>query len=77
MAITNRTLGLAIAGGALASALLEFLYHKDLMSLDEARDVLDEAMKLLEPHCKSKADGAFEAEGIIRAMLLSRFSERR
>ena len=77
MAITNKTLGLAIAGGALASALLDVLYSKNILSLEEARDVLENAIKLLEPHSKSTgaSDGAFEAEGIIKAMLLSRFAQ--
>jgi hypothetical protein len=76
MAITNRTLGLAIAGGALASALLDGLYRKDLLSLDEAREVLESASKILN-ETRSTSDGVVEAKGIMAAMMLGRFSERR
>ena len=76
MAITNQTLGLAIAGGALASALLDALYSKDLLSLEEARDVLESATKILD-EAHSTSDGVFEAKGIIAAMMLGRFRERR
>lgn len=76
MAITNQKLGLAIAGGALASALLDTLYSKDLLSLDEARDVLESATKILD-ETHAPADGVFEAKGIIAAMTNGRFAERR
>ena len=76
MAITNQTLGLAIAGGALASALLDVLYSKDLLSLNEARDVLESATRVLN-ETYSTSDGVFEAKGIIAAMMLSRFREAR
>ena len=76
MAITKKTLGVAIAGGALASALLEALYRKDLISLDEARDVLESASRILDD-ANSTSDGVFEAKGIIAAMMLGRFGERR
>ena len=76
MATTNQTLGLAIAGGAIASALLDVLYSKDLLSLDEARDVLESATKILD-ETHSTSDGILEAKGIIAAMTFGRFAERR
>lgn len=77
MAVTNDTLGLAIAGGALVSALLDALYSKNILDLEDTRDVLESAIKLLEPYSKQggASDGTFEAEGIIKAMLLSRFAQ--
>ena len=76
MTIPNHTLGLALAGGALASALLDALYSKDLLSLDEARDVLENATKILDV-AHSSPDAIFEAKGIITAMGHGRFAERR
>jgi hypothetical protein len=76
MAITNQTLGLAIAGGALATALLESLYSKDLLNLDEAREALQRAADIID-EIHSESDGVFEAKGIIIGMTLGRFAERR
>jgi hypothetical protein len=41
---TARAIGMGIAGGAVAAALLDLLARKDIISRDEARGVLEDAM---------------------------------
>jgi hypothetical protein len=41
---TARAIGAGIAGGAVAAALLDLLAAKDIISRDEARGVLEDAM---------------------------------
>ena len=49
-AITNQTMdGAALAGGAIVGALLETLFAKGALSLDESRAVLQAAMGSLGP----------------------------
>lgn len=66
--------GMAVAGGALASAILVALFDKGLISLEESRAVLDQAMKSLAPVMQTPA--GFHAAGIIGALQRGKFSAR-
>jgi hypothetical protein len=66
--------GIPLAGGAIASALLEVLFDKGILSLGESRDVLDRAMKGLAPVVQTPA--GFQAAGIIGAMQRGKFTAR-
>jgi hypothetical protein len=70
----KHALGTAIAGGAIAAALIETLFDKNLLTLDECRDVLDRAIRTV--GLNSRADGAVEASRIIADLLRGRFSAR-
>jgi len=56
-------LGSAIAGDAIAGALIETFFEKSALSLEESRTVLDRALRNLSFH--NQADGAREAVGIV------------
>lgn len=71
----KRTFAIALAGGAISSALLDVLHEKGILSLDEARDVLGRALKQVGG--VSQNEGAYEAMGIITTMMAGRFSARR
>jgi hypothetical protein len=75
MATDKRALGSALAGGAIAAALIETLFEKNLLTLMEARTVLDRAMQTIGFH--SHADGSREAMDIITSLMRGRFSAPR
>ena len=68
-------LGSAIAGGAIAAALIETLFDKGTLTLEEARTVLEHALRNVSVH--HPADGAREAVDIITGLMRDRFSARR
>jgi hypothetical protein len=68
-------LGSAIAGGAIATALIETLFDKGVLTLDESRRVLERALRTVSFH--HQADGAHQAVDIITGLMRGRFSERR
>jgi len=68
-------LGSAIAGGAIAAALIETLFDKGTLTLEESRTVLDRALRNVSFH--HRADGAHEAGEIITRLMRGRFSARR
>jgi hypothetical protein len=71
--ITNQTIdGAALAGGAIAAALLEALFVKGALSLDESRAVLQAAMGSLAPIIRT-AQGA-SAVRIIGDLQRGKFS---
>ena len=71
--ITNQTMdGAALAGGAIAAALLEALLVKGALSLEEARAVLQAAMGSLAPVIRT-AQGA-SAVRMIGDLQRARFS---
>jgi hypothetical protein len=49
VATDNISLGSAIAGGAIATSLIEVLFEKGSLTLDEVRTVIDRAVKLVAP----------------------------
>jgi hypothetical protein len=71
----KQALGTAIAGGAIAAALIERLFDKGVLSLDDARGVLDSAMRPAGRHAHS--EGGYEASQIIASMMRGKFSARR
>lgn len=75
MPMDKLALGSAIAGGAIAVALIEALLEKNILTLAEARDVLGSAMQMTGQY--SQSDGGFEASQIIGALMRSKFAHRR
>jgi hypothetical protein len=73
MAIDANTIGAARAGGAIATALIEVLHDKGILSLEDARAVLDRSLKAI----GGSGEGAVEATQIIAGMMKGRFSARR
>jgi hypothetical protein len=70
----ERAIGTGLAGGAIATALLEALFDKGLLSLGEAKTVLDEAMIGLAT--VGNAEGAIQARRIIATLQSGKFAER-
>jgi len=68
-------LPLAIAGGAIGNSLIEVLLDRGILSLDEARSVLDSALRSISPQMQSSQD-AFKAGQIIMGLMRGRFSAR-
>jgi hypothetical protein len=65
--------GAGLVGGAIASALLETLLAKNVLTLNEVRAVLDRAMQIASKHSGTPA--GHEAIQIIGIMMADRFSE--
>jgi hypothetical protein len=76
MADTNEILGMstALAGGAVATALLQALFDKDILTLDEARGVLQSAIRSLAPVMQTPA--GFRASQVIGDLQRGKFSAR-
>jgi hypothetical protein len=70
----DKMTGVGLAGGAVVSALLDTLYAKGILSLEESRSVLSSAMNALAPHQRTPA--GYEASQIIAALMRVRFSQR-
>jgi hypothetical protein len=68
-------LGAAIAGGALAAALLEMLFDKGALTLEESRTVLERALHNIGVH--QRVNGGREAADIITKLMHGRFATRR
>ena len=66
--------GIGIAGGSVAVALIETLLDKNILTLTEARSVLERAMTTAGMHFKTPE--GFEASKIIGEMMKGRFSAR-
>jgi len=71
-----QALGPAIAGGAMTAALIEVLFDKGVLTLDESRDVLKNAMRKIGIQVQS-AEGAFAAHQLLGSMLTGKFSARK
>lgn len=70
----KRTMANAIAGSLIANALLDALHKKGILSLSEARGVLQSALKQAGT---LHTDGVYEAVGLItNKMSGGSFSER-
>jgi hypothetical protein len=74
MALDKHALGSAIAGGAIAAALIETLLDKKLLTLEESRGVLERASRTIGLYMQT--DGGFEASQVIGALMRGRFSAR-
>jgi hypothetical protein len=68
-------LGTALAGGAIATALLETLFDKGILTLDESRAVLHSAINSLTPAMHSES--GVHAARIIGALESGKFSAPR
>jgi hypothetical protein len=68
-------LAAGLAGGVISAATLEKLVDKKVLTLDEARTILDSAMKTLAPLAQSEAGG--QALRMIGSMLAGKFSKDR
>jgi hypothetical protein len=64
---------MALAGGALATALLEVLVEKNILTVPEVRSVVLKAMNSIAPH-KGTTVG-YEASGILAVALHDRFPQ--
>ena len=67
-------LGSAIAGGALVAALIEVLFDKGALTLEESRTILDRALRNISFH--QRANGAREAAEVITKLMQGRFASR-
>jgi hypothetical protein len=72
---TDSAMASALAGAAISEALLEALFDKEILSLDESRAILDRAMKSLTPVMLTVPGMA--AAGIIGVLQRGKFSARR
>jgi hypothetical protein len=72
----EQAMGSALAGGAIATAILEFLLDSETITRDDARAILDKARLSFSPTIVNSS-GGHEAIEIIKAMLQGRkFSAR-
>jgi prephenate dehydrogenase len=68
-----RITGAGLVGGAIASALLETLLEKNVLTLNEVRAVLERAIRIASRHSGTPA--GHEALQIIGVMMADRFPE--
>lgn len=68
------SIGTSLAGGAIASALVQTLFDKGVLSLDESRAVLTAAMQSIAPVMQTPE--GFAASHIITELLRGKFSAR-
>lgn len=66
--------GTSLAGGAIASVLVETLFDKGILSLDESRGVLDRALRSLGPVMQTPE--GFAAAQFIGSLQRGKFSAR-
>jgi hypothetical protein len=67
----DRSRALALAGGAIVSALLDALVEKDMLSVREVRAVLLKAMNAIGPYAQTPV--GYEASGMIATIMHDRF----
>jgi hypothetical protein len=71
----DRSRALALAGGAVVSALLDVLVAKDVLTVREARAALSKAIKSIAPYAQTTV--GYEASAMIAAIMHDRFSNDR
>jgi hypothetical protein len=64
----------ALAGGAIASAILDVLFDKGILTLDESRSVLAKAMQALSTTIQTPE--GYEASQIVASLQRGKFSAR-
>jgi hypothetical protein len=69
----NKIAASGLVGSAIASSLLETLLEKNVLTLNEVRGVLEQAMRIASRHSGTPA--GHEAIQIIGVMMANRFSE--
>jgi hypothetical protein len=67
----DRSRALALAGGAIVSALLDTLVEKGILSLPEVRGVLQRAISSMAPYAQTTV--GYEASGMIATIMRDRF----
>jgi hypothetical protein len=72
--MSDRTDGAALAGGLLASALMDTLVDKSIITIDEARLIVDKAMRGIGPDIQTPA--GFAAADVLKALLVGKYSKR-
>jgi hypothetical protein len=70
-----KAIGSGLAGGAIAAALLETLFNKQILTFEEARDVLSRALTQVRLH--SSCPEGWEAARVIGELQRGRFSHYR
>lgn len=70
-----RAFGSGLAGGAIAAALLETLFAKQILTFEEAREVLNRALTQVRVH--SSCPEGWEAVRVIGELQRGRFSHYR
>jgi hypothetical protein len=66
--------GSSLAGGLIATVLLDTLRNKGILSLDECRSILDKALRAVGPDIHSAEGGA--ASRLIAGLLSGHYSAR-
>lgn len=69
----DRSRALALAGGAIVTALLEALVEKNVLSVREVRAVLLKAINGIGPYAQTSV--GYEASGMIAAIMRDRFPQ--
>ncbi len=64
----------ALVGGLIAAALLDKLFEKGILTLDESRDVLQSALRSNGPHIQSPE--GFEASQILGSLIRAKNPKR-
>ncbi len=67
----EKMIGVGLAGGVVICALLDTLHAKGILTLEESRNILDDALRAVGPYAQSPE--GFEAMQII-GLLRGRFS---
>jgi hypothetical protein len=70
----KQALGAAIAGGAIGIALIEAMFDRGTLTLDEARNILTGAMRAVGPYAQT--EGGYVASNMIGDLLRGKFSAR-
>lgn len=70
-----KEIGGAIAGGLIATELLDTLISKGYLSRTEARDVLRRAIKSIGPSAPLRRPAALAALGALKSIVEERFPE--
>jgi hypothetical protein len=71
----DRSRALALAGGAIVSALLDTLVEKEILSLQDVRALLLKAMNGIGPYAQTPV--GYEASGMIATIVHDRFPHPR
>ena len=71
----DRTRALALAGGAVVSALLDALVEKNVLTTREVRAVLLKAINGMAPYAQTTV--GYEASGMIATIMRDRFPAER
>jgi polyhydroxyalkanoate synthesis regulator phasin len=70
----ERADGSALAGGLLAAALLDALVDKGALTIDDARSVIDKAMRALGPDIQTPV--GYTASQVLQSLLVGKYSKR-